>query len=173
MSPPSVDGVNASAPSAKIRTNPTPANPVTAFLKDLLENINGARLLAASSSSWKQAIYQAVGAPATADEKVVAKALEDAMKDPHNQFAILLKTDAKAEPFVATFPSDVVEYDGDKTAWCEVRLRGTFSDELLVTMSITLERDEKSEYKIRNLDWQDFRDEFYPGLSGREWLRAF
>lgn len=142
--------------------------PPTEFLKELLEHLTGERLLAASSDSWRQAIYDAVGAPPTADSKVVAKALEDAMSREDNQFALLM---GKAEPFVATFPSDPVSYD-DETCWVECRLRDSNSDDLLVTMGINLIH-QNGNWAIKSLDWQDFRDEFYPGLSGREWLRAF
>jgi HSP20 family molecular chaperone IbpA len=109
----------------------------------------------------------------------VAKALTDATRNPESQFAILL---GAAEPFVTTFPSDVVEND-DADVWVEVRLRGARDDDLLVTMGVTLQRataapgvaggDNNNEWLISGLDWQDFRDKFYPGLSGREWLRAF
>ena len=143
--------------------------PPTEFLKELLEHLMGERLLSASSESWRQAIYDAVGAPLTADSKVVAKALEDAMSREDNQFALLM---GKAEPFVATFPSDPVSYDDDETCWVECRLRDSKSDDLLVTMGINLIR-QNGNWAIKSLDWQDFRDEFYPGLSGREWLRAF
>ena len=143
----------------------------TEFLKDLLEHLTGERLLAASSGSWRNAIYEAVGAPPTADSKIVSKALEDAMRRPDNQFAILL---GAAEDFVATFPSDTVSYDDDETCWVECRLRRKDDDELLVTMGINLtHQTDTGRWGIQSLDWQDFRDEFYPGLSGREWLRAF
>jgi len=143
----------------------------TDFLKDLLEHLTGERLLAASSGSWRKAIYEAVGAPDTADSKIVAKALEDAMRRPDNQFAILM---GAAEDFVATFPSDTVSYDDDETCWVECRLRRKDDDELLVTMGINLtHQTDTGNWGIQSLDWQDFRDEFYPGLSGREWLRAF
>ena len=143
--------------------------PSTDFLKELLEHLTGERLLAASSESWRKAIYEAVGAPPTADSKAVAQTLEDAMSKPDNQFAILL---GKAEDFVATFPSDTVSYDDDETCWVECRLRDSQTDALLVTMGINL-TNQNGNWAISSLDWQDFRDEFYPGLSGREWLRSF
>lgn len=84
----------------------TSASSATAFLKDLLEDLKtpngGQRLLDSSSDSWRNAIYEAVGAPAHADPKIVAKALTDAMSAPDNQFAILM---GKAGPFEPTFPA--------------------------------------------------------------------
>jgi hypothetical protein len=128
-------------------------------------------LLEASSPSWRTAIFAAVGAPAEAAPSGVAQALQDAMSKRDNQFAILL---GHAEPFVATFPSDVVDYKDDGTAWVECRLRHAETDDLLVTMGISVvQSTENDGWKISSLDWQDFREQFYPGLSGREWLRSF
>jgi hypothetical protein len=157
---------------------------LTGSLKDLLEGLKGEdggrRLLAASSGSWRTAIYQALAAPVSAGEEQVALSLTSTMRKPDNQFAILM---GAAEPFVATFPSDPVINADDNTAWVECRLRqADATDKLLVTMGISLVRSggEENEKKTNNnqwliaaLDWQDFRDAFYPGLSGREWLRAF
>ena len=145
---------------------------VKADLKALLEGLDGPdggpKLLQASSPKWRKAILEALGAPITADESNVAKALQHAMSRENNQFAILM---GKEEKFVAQFPSDFVM--DDKTCWAEVQLRDRDSDELLVTMGVSLNRDEDGSWKISALDWQDFRDAYYPGLSGREWLRAF
>jgi hypothetical protein len=156
---------------------------LTGSLKDLLEGLKGEdggqRLLAASSGSWRTAIYQALAAPVSANEEQVATSLTSTMRKPDNQFAILM---GAAEPFVATFPSDPVINAEDNTAWVECRLRqADATDKLLVTMGISLVRSGGGEEKKTNnnqwliaaLDWQDFRDAFYPGLSGREWLRAF
>jgi hypothetical protein len=146
------------------------------FLEALLPTLageqGGERLLEASSPSWRTAIFAAVGAPPSAAPSGVAQALQGAMSKPDNQFAILL---GHAEPFVATFPSDVVDYKDDGTAWVECRLRHAKTDELLVTMGISVVQSSEGNdgWKISSLDWQDFREQFYPGLSGREWLRSF
>ena len=159
----------------KMSATESPTASAVSFLDGLLESLKspdgGQRLLDASSASWRKAIYEAVGAPAKADEMIVAKSVADKMGAPQNQFAILL---GKAENFNAEFPSDPVEYD-DGMSWVECRLRGADDDKLLVTMGVKLQEKEGSEgaWLISSLDWQDFRDKFYPGLSGREWLRAF
>ena len=155
-----------STPSATL-LSATATPVVTDYVKDLMEHLDGKRLLESSSDSWRKAIFEAVGAPATADEAVVAKALGDAMARPDNQFALLM-----TDSFVATFPSDPVDYE-DGTCWVECQLRDKQSDQLLVDMGVQLVAGANGQWLISSLDWQDFRDEFYPGLSGREWLRAF
>ena len=156
------------------------ASSATDFVRNLLEGMancenDGAKmLLESSSASWRDAIFEAVGAPSTADPKIVAKALGDAMCKPNNQFAILV---GKADPsyeYDLEFPSDPVEYNLDEgRSFVEVRLRNKADSELLVTMGIQLQLSDDGKWLVSKLDWQDFRDEFYPGLSGREWLRAF
>jgi hypothetical protein len=143
------------------------------FCSDLLTKLkspNGAKeLLENSAQGWRAAIFDAVGAPSTADETIVAKALADAMGKPNNQFAILL---GKGEKYKTDFPSEPTEYD-DGNSFVEIRLYEDNKDsKLLVTMGLQLE-NKNGAWLVAKLDWQDFRDEFYPGLSGREWLRAF
>jgi hypothetical protein len=170
--------------SSRGTTSSSSTSTAVDFLKNLLESLSesgpdgGQKLLEASSDKWKQSIYEAVGAPyPKADPAIVAKALTDAMSRPDNQFAILM---GKAQDFVAVFPSDPVEYPDETpaTSWVEVRLREKSSDELLVTMGVQMTQDSSkmninNGWLISSIDWEDFRDQFYPGLSGREWLRAF
>jgi len=141
-------------------------------LKALLEHLDGPdggkKLYAASSPSWQAAIQAAVGAPETADVSLVTDALQQAMARPKNQFAILM---GAAEPFEAVFPSDPVVNDAT-SVWVECQLREANGPELLVDMGISLKLCDGG-WKIDELQWQDFRDAYYPGLSGREWLRAF
>mmetsp|Transcript_19134 Transcript_19134/g.38698 ORF Transcript_19134/g.38698 Transcript_19134/m.38698 type:complete len:202 (+) Transcript_19134:107-712(+) len=141
-------------------------------LKALLEHLDGPdggkKLYAASSPSWQAAIQAAVGAPETADVSLVTDALQQAMARPKNQFAILM---GAAEPFEAVFPSDPVVNDAT-SVWVECQLREANGPELLVDMAISLKLCDGG-WKIDELQWQDFRDAYYPGLSGREWLRAF
>jgi hypothetical protein len=178
-----IDGASKAVPAANI----DPSSPI-GFVQGLLSTLSAATadndgsskgqcLLDASSESWRRAIYQAIGAPVDVkNTQGVAKALQDAMARKNNQFAILMGPSAaensSVEPFVATFPSDVVDYRNDGTAWLECRLRHAITDELLVTIGVQL-ISEQEQWKILTLDWQDFRPQFYPGLSGREWLRSF
>ena len=145
-------------------------------LKQLLEHLDGPdggrKLYQASSPSWQAAIQAAVGAPGTANANLVADALQQAMARPHNQFAILMGNHDDNQDFEAIFPTDPVVND-DSAIWVECQLRETGTNELLVDMGLNLIQTENGEWKIDDLQWQDFRDAFYPGLSGREWLRAF
>ena len=148
------------------------SHPAMDFVQNLIETMvsegTAAKLVSSSGEKWTQAIFAAVGAPETANEELVSNAMTFAMSKPDNQFAILL---GKAEKFTINFPSEAVD-GGDGTVWLECRLRDASDDELLVTMGITIQ-EVNGDYKMSWLDWQDFRDKFYPGLSGREWLRAF
>jgi hypothetical protein len=147
-------------------------HPSMSFLQDLLEKIahegNASKLVDASADKWREAIFAAVGAPSHANPAMVSQALTFSMSKPGSQFAILMGLD---EPFVVNFPSEAVESDECDTVWMECRLRGATDDELLVTLGVTMQ-NVNGEWKFSSLDWQDFRDKFYPGLSGREsWLR--
>lgn len=180
-SPENSNIINGLQPS--MSTTDTDESTLVGSLKTLLESLAdgpnaGQRLVDASSSSWRNAIFKTLGAPTSADPTLVATALETAMARPDNQFAILM---GQAEPFEANFPSDPTIDMEDGTAWVECRLRHRETDKLLVTMGVNLVLEEVSEvssggssrWLISGLDWQDFREAFYPGQSGREWLRAF
>lgn len=77
-----------------------------------------------------------------------------------------------------------MDYD-DGRSWVECRLREKEGPELLVVMGVALQErgsadagvdgdaEPTKEWMVADLKWQDFRDKFYPGVSGREWLRAF
>jgi hypothetical protein len=160
----------------------------------------GMILLNASSDSWRNAIYQAIGMTTSSTSnsdvattssnvdinQVIAKSLQKKMTHPNNQFAILFmgssRTSNHEYPYTMTFPSDVVDYQNDNTVWVECQLRHPNTNELYVIMGIHLllhheqpeeHEQQASSWKIISLDWQDFREQFYPGVSGREWLRSF
>lgn len=167
--------------STSTSTTTTSQSPIE-FVQDLLLQLSspdsdtdkGQLLLQASSEKWRQAIYQAIGAPSDASStKLIAKSLQEKMSRPDSQFAILM--DQNTMPFTMAFPSDIVDYRNDGTVWLECQLRQIETNQLFVIMGISLIVDEvdPSSWKILSLDWQDFREAFYPGLSGREWLRAF
>ena len=164
-----INGLSSSTQSSSSTTS-SAVDFLQTLLQDLVTASDATSLIENSSHGWRTAIYEAVGAPASADAKQVSKTLTNAMSKTDNQFAILL---GKAEEFVANFPSDTVDYQ-DGQAFVEVQLRDKTSDELLVTMGLQLEqRASDQQWCVAKLDWQDFRETFYPGLSGREWLRAF
>jgi hypothetical protein len=124
-------------------------------------------LLRASTKERRNKLYESVGAPASADEEVVASALGEAMGRPKNQFAILV---AEAEKYVSTFPSEILDY-ADGTCWVECRLRDSVSNELLVAIGWQLEQRSDGAWLVDAIDWQDFRDEFRPGIGREEWMR--
>lgn len=146
------------------------------LVKDLLDGLHHntelelKKLLFSSTNNWRSKIYDAVGAPTSANEDKVARALADAMRHPENQFAILL---GLAEDFYTEFPSDTVSYN-DGEAWVECRLYNKKDGELLVVTGWQLhENPVNGDWLIDSIDWQDFRDQFYPGLGREEWARAF
>jgi len=127
-------------------------------------------LLSRSTENWRHKIYDIVGAPVTADETAVAASLAHKMANPNNQFAILL---GQAEDYEADFPSESVSYQEGK-CWIELRLYNKQDGELMVVSGWELEQDAgDGSWLIDRIDWQDFRDAFYPGMGGREWARAF
>jgi hypothetical protein len=126
-------------------------------------------LLRTSTEDWRSILYQSVGAPASADQEVVASALGEAMGRPKNQFAILV---AEAEKYVSTFPSEPLNYaDVDGTCWVECRLRESVTNELLVVIGWQLEQRSDGAWLVDGIDWQDFRDKFRPGIGREEWVR--
>jgi len=116
---------------------PNPDLSPTEFVSEVLKGLwnngdplpdSGFRLLLrASTPEWRRMVYDAVAAPPAADEEAVASAFGDAVGRPGNQFQILV---GEAEDYVATFPTDPVDY-GDGTCWVECRLRSKDDDALL------------------------------------------
>lgn len=123
-------------------------------------------LLRASSKDWRNKIFAAVGAPETAGEEDVAAALGDAIGRPNNQYNILV---AEAEDYVPVFPSEAVDYS-DGTCWIECELRGKVDDQLLAKTGWQLEKNEDGAWVVARIDWQDFRDEYRPGVGREEWI---
>jgi AcrR family transcriptional regulator len=128
------------------------------------------RLLRASTAEWNARIRAMIGAPADAPEDVVASALGTAIARPNQQFGILVGAEDEDEYYVS-FPSDLVD-NMDGTCWLEARLRGKKDDELLVITGWELQqRPSDGAWIVANIDWQDFRDAYRPGLGREEWER--
>ncbi|KAL7568714.1 hypothetical protein ACA910_021708 [Epithemia clementina (nom. ined.)] len=154
-------------------------------------------LLRSATQQWRQSLYQSVGAPSFANEEVVASALGETIGRPNNQFAILVADDDNNNnadsptsdvyslrydgpegemihqtiPYLIDFPSDELDY-GDGTCWVECRLRGKKDKSLYVIMGWQLhQRDTDGAWLVDHIDWQDFRDEFRPGIGREEWMR--
>jgi hypothetical protein len=76
------------------------------------------------------------------------------------------------------FDTDPVDYY-DGTCWVESRLRSR-GGELLVVVGWSLQQERlwKEDddgsmvvWLLDNIDWQDFRDEYRPGIGREEWER--
>mmetsp|Transcript_26898 Transcript_26898/g.38601 ORF Transcript_26898/g.38601 Transcript_26898/m.38601 type:complete len:241 (-) Transcript_26898:744-1466(-) len=153
--------------------NLTPVEFVTRVLDALKNNMDDPLpdfgcivLLRSSTPSWKREILKSIGAPTWANEAQVAAALNNALTRPRNQFHLLV------EDYALQFPSDVVE-DGDDS-WVECRLRHVDTGALLAVTGWNLKkRKQDGSWLIDNLDWQDFRDEYRPGIGREEWIRVF
>jgi hypothetical protein len=135
-------------------------------------------LLQSSTPSWRNLLLRSVGAPDNATDGQVAHTLQAALERPNNQFAILMKNkrrryvdDANHPPCKWHFPSDPLDFQ-DGTCWVESRLRSTRDDELLVATGWSLEkRSSDGAWLLSGLDWQDFRENFRPGIGREEWER--
>ena len=102
---------------------------------------------------------------------------------------------SKPSSYALYFPGDIVDYHDGK-CWLEAQLRDPISNELLVTTGWSLVRSNNDnsnsvsvsngngnkigngngkgnggEWLLDRLDWQDFRDEFRPGIGREEWMR--
>ena len=100
---------------------------------------------------------------------------------------------SKPSSYALYFPGDIVDYHDGK-CWLEAQLRDPISNELLVmtgwslvrsnndnsnsgsvSVSVSNGNDNKigngGEWLLDRLDWQDFRDEFRPGIGREEWMR--
>lgn len=169
-----VTSLDKEAPNGAAPSSSSPQALISNLLDGLLNDPDTHKqmkfLLNSSTHKWQSKIYDAIGAPASADEDMVADALAHAMQKVDNQFAILL---GKAEDYEMTFPSDTVSYN-DETCWLECRLYDKKDGELLVVSGWDLHLNPVTgAWLIDRIDWQDFRDEFYPGLGREEWCRAF
>jgi hypothetical protein len=122
-------------------------------------------LLRASTKEWRNTILQSIGARVDSDMELVASALGAAIGRPRNQFAILV---GSGEDYQLNFGIEPVDYD-DGTCWVECRLRAKQNGELLLITGWQLRRRDDGAWLIDGIDWQDFRDEFRPGIGREEW----
>lgn len=138
-------------------------------------------LLRSSTNRWKQLIYQSIGAPKDASLEAVMPALSAALVQPTNQFHILLLPSSTkgTDNYVLDFPTEPVDFLEDSSCWVECRLRHSRTDQLLVITGWSLRKQKQRNGKnghgvtwmLDGLEWQDFRDEFRPGIGREEWMR--
>ena len=125
-------------------------------------------LFRASTKEWRSKILHSIGAKENANLDVAASALGAAIGRPHNQFAILV---GEEENYRLDFTSDPVDYQ-DGNCWVECKLRGKENDKLLVITGWEMHQREDGAWLIDGMDWQDFRDEYRPGIGREEWMRV-
>jgi len=136
---------------------------------DPLPDFGFRQLIRSSTPTWKASLYRSVGAPLSTDVDLVASALGEAMGRPNNQYAILLGDGGRG--YAYDFPSDALDYV-DGTCWIECRLRDPEDNKLLCATGWQLaQRSCDGAWLVDGIDWQDFRDEFRPGIGREEWMR--
>jgi len=142
-------------------------------------------LYTSSTERWREVLRKRIGAPSKMmEEGLIFRALGTSIERPRNQFAILVRTDmnylAASDDsdveflngrYEIEFPQDTLDYY-DGTAWLECRLRDGKSDALLAVLGWSMKRrEDDGAWLIDGIDWQDFRDEYRPGIGRVEWER--
>eukprot|EP00980_Cylindrotheca_fusiformis_P013089 scaffold3281_cov129-Cylindrotheca_fusiformis.AAC.8 len=126
-------------------------------------------LLESSTSQWQKVLNGSVGASESADVANIAASLDSFFRRPNNQFGILVGNEDN--DYLLNFPSDPLDYE-DGTCWIECRIRSAENDKLLVVTGWSLERRKTDgAWLVSNLDWQDFRENYRPGIGREEWER--
>lgn len=161
--------------------NLNPIEFVTAILEQLRQPTmpqSGYRTLIRScSDEWKGQLRKSIGVPNDVDisEDTFVNALGEAIARPRNQYEILVQEgeDRRAAPvYVLYFPGEVIDYqDSDGICWVETQLRSPNEGTLFAILGWNLVMNEKGAWLVDKLDWQDFRDEFRPGIGREEWMR--
>jgi hypothetical protein len=146
-------------------------------------------LYTTSTNRWQEVLRKSIGVPSNKmmmEEGLIFRALGTSIERPRNQFAILVRTDNMNQLIVASDDSDVESMNGryeiefpqdtldyyDGTAWLECRLRDGKSDALLAVLGWSMKRrEDDGAWLIDGIDWQDFRDEYRPGIGREEWER--
>lgn len=155
-------------------SNLSPTQLVEGVMAGLLDPYNplpysGFRLMLSSATpEWRHKILHSIGANSDSNLEIVASALGEAIGRPHNQFAILVGEGD--EKYTLEF-SDPLDYQ-DGTAWVECRLKDPQTGELLVITGWDLRLcTQNNAWLVHTIEWQDFRDEFRPGIGREEWVR--
>lgn len=132
--------------------------------------------LRCSSEKWASTVLRSIGAPQSASLDTVAHALGSAIARPHNQFAILVGDnddeddyDTEERNFDVHFPGETLDFL-DGTAWINVEFRDKRDNSLLVLMGWQLCQREDGAWLIDQIDWQDYREEYRPGIGREEWM---
>lgn len=139
--------------------------------KTLLPDSGFRILLRTSTLYWQSILRQSIAAPVDATEEQLVSALSSAMSRPNNQYQILVGGSDDCENYQLYFPGDVFEYEEGK-AWVESQLRHVEDGKLLAIVAWSfVQRESEGSWLVDSIDWQDFRDEFRPGIGREEWMR--
>jgi len=162
-------------------SNLNPIEFITAILGQLHQPTtpqSGYRTLIRScSDEWKGELRKSIGVPNDMDisEETFVNALGEAIARPRNQYEILVQEeeDGSGSPvYVLYFPGEVVDYqDSDGMCWVETQLRSPIGGTLFAILGWSLVTNDNGAWMVDKLDWQDFRDEFRPGIGREEWMR--
>lgn len=125
-------------------------------------------LLRASTEKMKSQIYQSIAAPPSADLELVANALGEAIGRPHQQFAILVGEEGDDNYYVS-FPSEELDFL-DGTCWVQCVLRNRHDGSVMVVTGWQLKEQEDGAWLVDQIDWQDFREDYRPGIGREEWM---
>uniref|UniRef100_A0A7S1UZ34 Uncharacterized protein n=1 Tax=Grammatophora oceanica TaxID=210454 RepID=A0A7S1UZ34_9STRA len=131
-------------------------------------------LLRASTKNWRSQVYQAIGASPSAvvEEDVAASALGAALARPKNQFGILVGAEDSEDYYLDITSMNELDFQ-DGSCWVECRLRQKDTDKLLAVLGWELEqRLSDKAWVVDGIQWQDFRDDFRPGIGREEWMRV-
>ena len=173
--------------SQQINLPPNPSLSATNFVSILLSELHrrpnsGIRsLIHSSSEKWKKQLLLSIGVPTEKeiDEETFVSSLGEAMARENNQYEILVVSNENEEAsYDLSFPNDVIDYMDGK-CWVECQFRDPDDGTLLAILGWSLIRgritDEiearRGAWILDQLDWQDFRSEFRPGIGREEWMR--
>jgi hypothetical protein len=184
--------------SEMIQLPPNPHLSPEEFISVLLKQLHrpcmpqsGVRaLIRSSTKEWRSKLRESIGVPRDVDidEETFVNALSSAMSRPKNHYEILVQDTDDDEnnnnnnnnddssagedaTYALYFPGDVVDYQ-DGQCWVEAQLRHPTTGKLLVILGWSLVMDDSSgAWFVDRVDWQDFRDEFRPGIGREEWMR--
>jgi len=103
---------------------------------------------------------------------LVPRTLGASIERPGNQFTILVGG-GEGIRYVIDFPQETLDYY-DGSAWLECRLRDDRTDALLAVLGWPMRRREgDGAWLIDGIAWQDFRDDYRPGIGREEWERIY
>ncbi|KAL3816548.1 hypothetical protein ACHAXA_011847 [Cyclostephanos tholiformis] len=158
--------------------------------QEVLRRSVGASTTTTTTTTMTNATY-GTSTTTTVDDGLVCRALGSSIERPGNQFKILVRSGMNVDSessssssssssnsangidgrYVVEYPHDALDYY-DGSAWLECRLRDGVSDALLAVLGWSMKRrDDDGAWLVDGIDWQDFREDYRPGIGREEWER--